>query len=163
MAAFTTTLPGQYISPIIETEGLPDQTVRYNIPASVLQIASSTTSGDTLTVTLGSTPSSWVATGAYVVLSQLFNPASVTSLTCSFGTTTNAACFLASASISAASWSVIQPTTGLNTVASIANATATASLSTTAVLTIQGAAGFNAVTSGFMQFVLTVKDLTQLY
>lgn len=163
MATITVALPGQYITPLLEPETLGVTTLRYNIPASVLQVASSTTSGDIVNLTLGTTPSSWVATGAYAVLNTLFNPASVTSITMSLGTTTNAGCFLASTSVSGASNSVIQPSTGVNTVAVVANATATSILTTQAVFTIQGAAGFNAVTSGYMQVFLTIRDLTQMY
>ena len=163
MATITVALPGQYITPLLEPEALGVTTIRYNIPASVLQVASSTSSGDIINLTLGTTPSSWVATSTYAVIGQLFNPASVTSITMSLGTTTNAACFLAATSVSAASNSIIQPSTGLNTVASIANSTATSVLTTQAVFTIQGAAGFNAVTSGYMQVFLTIKDLTQMF
>ena len=69
MAAYTTTLAGQYISPLVLPEQQNDFTVRYVLPYTAMSVASSATSTDTLTVTLGTTTANWVCSGAYAFTS----------------------------------------------------------------------------------------------
>jgi hypothetical protein len=161
MANFTVALGGTYISPLITPESPGNITTRYIIPYSVINIATSTASGDTVTVTLGSTPTYWIGSRAYAFIASSFT--GVSSITMSLGTTTNAVCFLASTSVSAAVGTVVAPSTGINTVASIANAQASASLTTEAIFTTLSTSGFNAVASGQVEIVLTVVDLQQTY
>ena len=159
MANYTVALAGTNISPLVTPESPGSITTRYIIPYSVINVASSTASGDTVTVTLGSTPTYWMGSRAYAFIASSFT--GVSSITMSLGTTTNAVCFIASASVSAAVGTVI--TTGANTIASVANGQASASLTTEAIFTTLSASGFNAVAAGQVEIVLTVVDLQQTY
>jgi hypothetical protein len=72
MANFNVTLAGQYITPLITPEQQNDFTQRYDIPYTVLTSTSSATSGDTVTVLLGTTPTAWVIAGCMGYLSGYF-------------------------------------------------------------------------------------------
>lgn len=164
MANFNVTLPGQYITPLVTPEQTNDFNVRYDIPFSVLQVVTSTTSGDTVTVLLGTTPTAWIAAGAMGYVAASFAGTSVTSISVAFGTTTNSTCFLASTNVCGVSQGLaITPTTGINSVATVANAQATSSVQMEAVVTIQGSGGANGISSGFLQLFVDIRDLTQPY
>lgn len=162
MANFNVALPGQYITPLTFNENLNDYSVRYNVPFSVLQVASSTTSGDTVTLSLGTTPTNWVVPAAYAWVGTQFVGASVTSMAMTLGTTTTANAFLASTAVTSASGTLIQATNGINTVNTPTSSTGVASVTTQAVFTLQGA-GANALSAGFVQIVLQSRDLTATY
>lgn len=164
MANFNVTLAGQYITPLITPEQVNDFSVRYDVPYSILQVATSTTSGDTVTLLLGTTPTTWVAGGAMAYVASSFSGTSVTSISVAFGTTTNSTCFLASTNVCGVSNGLtIAPTNGINTVNTFANAQATSSVQMAAVVTIQGSGGANGISSGFMQLFVDVRDNSQPY
>ena len=163
MANFNDTLPGQYITPLITPEQQNDFTQRYDIPYTVLTSTSSATSGDTVTVLLGTTPTAWVIAGCMGYLSGYFTGSAVTSLNFTFGTTTNATCLLASTSVTGTVNGLpIVSTNGINSVATVANAQGTGVSQMEAVFTIQGA-GATALTSGFIQLFVDLRDCTQPY
>lgn len=164
MATYTTTLAGTYITPLITPEQLNDVSVRYNIPYTAINIASSTATADVVTLTLGTTPTNWVVPSAYTWITAGFTAASLTSLAMTVGTTTNVACFIASSNVSGAvTGNLVQATNGINTTNVAASSTGTASLAVVAQFTITGAAGFNSLTSGYVQVNLQYKDLTNMW
>ena len=164
MATFTTSLTGSNITPLTFNEVTNDFSVRYNIPYTAINIATSTATGDVVTLNLGTTPTNWVVPGAYGWVATGFTAASLTGLSVTVGTTTNVACFLASTQVSGAvTGNVIQATNGINTTNVAASSTGTAAVTTVAQFTITGAAGFNSLTAGNIQLYMQYKDLTGTY
>jgi hypothetical protein len=161
MANYTVALAGANISPLILPErstGGGAFTARYQIPYTVFQAAGSSASADTITVTLGTTPTTWIATSLLVDIPVAFaGSAAASSFGCTIGTTTTATAFASSFSILTAG--VYQPPNGPGTVATPASSTGVASVTFQAVLTCT--CGFaSSFTTGFMTILLGLYDPT---
>lgn len=164
MANFNVTVPTSYFTPLVYPEQSNDFNLRIDIPYSLIQNASSTTSGDTVTLLLGTTPTYWVGAGAMAYVPTPFSGTSVTSISVAFGTTTNSTCFLASTNVcGVATGYAIVASTGINSVNTVANAQAQSALQMEAVVTIQGSGGANGVSAGFLQLFVDLRDLSQSY
>ena len=167
MATFSSTLSSAYITPLLVPEnGVGDITVRYQIPYTQINVASSTTSGDVYTLILGTlgaiAPTSWAVGAAYGVVVSSFTGSSVTSLTVAYGTTTTTTAFLAATAVTSAAGTVIQSTNGINAVNLPASSVGTAQITQVATFTILGA-GFNALTSGYIVLNLSATNPLQEY
>lgn len=115
-------------------------------------IAYGTGSTDTVTMTLGNSPASFVIDKAAVNVSTAF--AGTTALTIIVGTTTDTDNFIASTSILTAG--LIQPSTGKNTVATIAGSTGTAAKSLVATFTNATGGSPSALTAGELDIYLSI-------
>lgn len=161
MANYTVALPGANISPLIlpERGSVPgDFTTRFFIPYTLLQSAGTSASADTVTVTLGTTPTNWIASSLLVDIPVAFaGSAAASSMTMTIGTTTTATAFASSFSILTAG--VYQPPNGPGSVATPASATGVTSVTFQAVLTCTS--GFaSSFTTGFMTILLGLYDPT---
>lgn len=159
MANFAVTLPGQYITPLTLNEQRNDLNIRYTIPYTVVAVASSTGSSDTITVTLGSTPLNWVVSGAYAYVGTAF--AGTTALTMTVGTTTTVSAFLASTTVLTAG--LIQPSTGINATNLPANSTGTSSVVIEAIFTNATGGSPSSLTSGVLEILISMTDLNSVY
>lgn len=121
-------------------------------------IACGTGSSDTVTLTLGTTPTRWVCTRAIANVVTAF--AGTTSFVMIVGTTTGTSCFLASTVVSTAG--LIQPTTGANTTSTIASSTGSAAVIYKAIFTNATGGSPSALTAGELFIYLNIIDLDQL-
>lgn len=160
MAAYTYTLPGAYVSPLVLPEQRNDFTVRYSIPFSQITVASSATSTDTLTVTLGTTTANWVCSGAYGFLSPQV-AGGIGGLAMSVGTTTTVSAFLASTAVTSSAATFLQPTTGLNTTNLPANSFGSSSVGIVAVFTASVSGTMSSYTAGNIEIFLAMSDPSQ--
>lgn len=161
MANYTVALPAANISPLILPESARgDYTVRYQIPYSVIQGATSAlSSGDTVTVTLGTTPTNWIATGLLVDIPTAFAGSSGnSSVSMTIGTTTTATAFASSFSLLSAG--VYQPPNGPQSVATPSASTGTSAVTMQAVIT-STCGSVTSFTTGFMTILLGLMDPTQ--
>ncbi len=159
MANYTVALAGANISPLIRPEqSQGGYTMRYQIPYTAISVSGASASADTATVTLGTTPTTWIASSLLVDIPVAF--AGVSALTCTIGSTTTATAFASSFSVLTAG--VYQPPNGPNTVATPASSTGVASVTYQAVFTIGAGTSGNlaTLTSGFMTILLGLYDPT---
>lgn len=162
MANYTVALAATNISPLILPEGaVGDYNIRYQIPYTVFQAAGSSASADTVTVTLGTTPTTWLATGLLVDIPVAFaGSAAASSMTLTIGTTTTATAFASSFSLLTAG--VYQSPNGAATVATPSAATGTTSVTMQAVLTCT--CGFaSSFTTGTLSILLGLIDPTDIH
>ncbi len=158
MANYTVALPGANISPLIKPEMTNGYTQRYYIPYTIFQAAGTSASADTVTVTLGTTPTNWLVDAILVDIPVAFaGSAAASSMSMTIGTTTKATAFASSFSILSAG--IYQPPNGANTVATPASSTATSAVTMQGVLTCT--CGFaSSFTTGFMTILLSLIDPT---
>lgn len=109
-------------------------------------------SSDTVTLTLGVLPSTWVVNNALVNVSTAF--AGTTAFTVVVGTTTTTNAFITSTSVKTAGV-IGTPLTG-----ALTNATATASKNLVAVFTNATGGSPSALTAGALDIYLNIVDLT---
>lgn len=116
-------------------------------------VAYGTGSSDTVTVTLGTTPATWVVTDAAVNVTTAF--AGTTALTMTVGTTTSATAFIGSQSIL---------TAGVKSSATLATnaVSGTAAVSLTAVLTNATGGSPSALTAGEMDIYLHLLNTNNM-
>ena len=107
---------------------------------------------DTVTLTLGVLPSTWVVNNALVNVSTAF--AGTTAFTVVVGTTTTTNAFITSTSVKTAGV-IGTPLTG-----ALTNATATASKNLVAVFTNATGGSPSALTAGALDIYLNIVDLT---
>ena len=158
MAALTATLSPTRISPLVMPERLSDFTVRYFIPYSDIALASATSSTDSLTLTLGTTPTTWTVQGALAYIYPAF--AGTTALTCTVGTSTTPNAFLASTSVlTAGAW---QPANGAGSVNTPASSQGVAAINLVAVFTNATGGSMSSLTAGGLEILLSVIDPTIL-
>lgn len=160
MANFTVALPSANISPLIMPErgsNAGDFSIRYQIPYSVVAVATSTGNADTITVTLGVTPTNWLVSGLLVDIPVAY--AGTTALTCTIGTTTTATAFASSFSV--LTTGVYVPPNGTGSVATPSAATGTSSVTMQAVFTNATGGSPSGLTTGFMTVLLSLFDPTQ--
>lgn len=160
MANFPLTILGSRISPLILPEnGRGGKSIRYLVYYNDINVASATGNADTITLTLGTTPTNWVVSSAYAYVQTAF--AGTTAFTMVVGTTTTTDAFLASTSV--LTQGLIQPATGINTTHTIASSTATSSLSMVAVFTNATGGSPSALTAGVMELTLSIINLDGFY
>ena len=155
MADTAITINPNRVSPL----SLEEQTATgFNAKFKVLyyDIAYGTGSSDTVTLTLGTTPTKWIVDKAMVNVTTAF--AGTTALTITVGTTTNASAFVTSTSVL---------TAGAIGVAGFVPAAVTASSATSAVsmkATFTNATGGSpsALTAGALDIYLSVDNAAQL-
>lgn len=118
-------------------------------------IAYGTGSTDTVTMTLGATPAKFIIDRAMINVSTAF--AGTTALAVIAGTTTTTNGFIASASVLTAA--VLQPSTGINTLATIASGTATAAKNMVMTFTNSTGGSPSALTAGELDLYLAIHSL----
>lgn len=161
MANFNVTLPGQFISPLVNTEQKNDYTVRYSIPFSYLALQTQASgSTDTLTVTLGNTPVNWNVSGIYAYLNPVF-AGTTGGLAMAVGVTGTVGAFLSSVSV--LSGAFLQPATGPNTTATIASSQGATSTAIIATFTNSVSGSIPGVTSGNVEILISLNDLNLVY
>ena len=111
-----------------------------------------TGSSDTVTLTLGTTPATWIVDAAVGIITTAF--AGTTAFTVTVGTTTNVACILPSTSTLTAG--LVQPTTGPFQVATVTQATGTSSIGLVAVFTNATGGSPSALSAGALDIYLSI-------
>jgi len=160
MANYSTTIAGSRVSPlIIPEQDLGGSTVRYLVYYNDINLASATTATDTVTLTLGTTPTNWVCNSAYAYVGTAF--AGTTAMTMIVGTTSITSCFLQSTSILTAGF--IQPTGGTSVPAVVTSAVGTSAVGIQALFTNATGGSPSALTAGVLEIFLGIRDLTQFY
>lgn len=162
MANYAVTIPGANVSPLILPErsaNAGDFAIRYQIPYTLLQSAGTSASADTITITLGTTPTNWLANGLLVDIPVAFaGSAAASSITATIGTTTTATAFASSFSLLAQG--VYVPPNGTGSVATPSASNGTSAVNMTMVVTCT--CGFaSSFTTGFMTILLGLFDPTQ--
>lgn len=160
MANYPLTLPGSNISPLILNEraqGPGDFTIRYQVPYTVISTSGASTSGDTVTITLGTTPAPWLVCGLLADIPVAFTGGTAT-VSATIGTTTTATAFASSFSLTTAG--VYVPPNGTGSVATPASANGTTAVNMTCVVSLAGAGAATSFTSGFLNILLGVFDPT---
>lgn len=159
MANFNVTLPKTRFTPLIMPERANGFTHKFSVLYSDIAVAAASGATDTITVTLGSgTPARFIVTQAMAVISTLF--AGSGGLGVSVGSSVTPTIFLPATSVLAGS--VIQPTTGPNTIATPASGFGTTAIVPTAVFTNSVSGSPSTLTAGQLDIYLTILDLTQL-
>ena len=153
MANTTIIMPKSRVAVSIMPERTAGYTHRFQIKSS--DIACGTTNADTVTVTLGTTPTRWMVTRCIANVTTAFAGASANLLI--VGTTTGTSTFLASVTTLTAG--VLVPSTGPNTVATIASASGSAAVVMQAVFT--GGIPAN-LSAGQVDIYLSLIDLDTL-
>lgn len=116
-------------------------------------------SGDTVTLSLGSTPTgSWLVTQCVAVVTTAF--AGTTAFTVIVGTTTSTNCFLTSTSVLTAG--VISNTNGANAVNGVAASSGTTTIGFQALFTNATGGSPSALSAGAMDIFMTLVDPTKL-
>jgi hypothetical protein len=160
MANQNITISPTRVSPLILPEsGSRGATVRYTVDFSDIKIAALAAATDTVTVLLGNTPTRWVGVAAFAVVAVPF--AGPGGLSVIVGTTANPACLIPGGNALAAG--VIQPVTGVTTVANPGQATGIAAAPLQIVFTSSVSGGPAALTAGVYNLYLTILNPDTLY
>lgn len=145
------------VSPLSENEQAAfGMTHKYNVQYS--DIAYGSASADTVTLTLGTTPTKFIVDKAAVNVKTAF--AGTTALAIIVGTTGTTNGFIASTSVLTAAF--VQPSTGKNTLATIASGTATAATAFQATFTNSTGGSPSALSAGELDIYLSMRDSTRL-
>lgn len=154
MADTAITISPTRVSPLSEQERAA---TGFNYKATILStdIAYGTGASDTVTVTLGATPTAWYINRAGANIRTAF--AGITAATVVVGTTTTTNAAIASTSILTAAWLPQAAGVPFST-----NLTATAARNLVAVFTAAGTGGPAALTAGAMDVYLNIQDTTEL-
>lgn len=138
----------------------PERTLGYSHKFNVKfsDVACGTGNADTVTVTLGNTPTNWAVTRCIANVVTAF--AGTTSFNIIVGSTTGTSAFLASASVLSAG--LKQPSTGANTTSTIASSTGSSSVVYKAIFTNASGGSPSALTAGELNIYLNMIDLDQL-
>lgn len=131
-------------------------TNRYNVLYSDVAYGSGST--DTVTMTIGTTPTLWVVKSAIVNVTTAF--AGTGALTISVGTTGTATAFIAATSVASAG--LIQATGGAGAVNTPASSTSTSATTLKAVFTNATSGSPSALTAGALDIYLELIDLSRL-
>jgi hypothetical protein len=121
-------------------------------------IASGTGSTDTVTMTLGTTPATFIVDKAAVNVTTAF--AGTGAMTVIVGTTVDDDAFVASASILSAG--IKQPTTGMNTTSNIANSTGVAAVPMKATFTNATSGSPSSLTAGSLDIYLSITNTARM-
>lgn len=154
MADTAITISGSRVVPLSEQERAA---TGFNVRFRVLStdIAYGTGSSDTVTMTLGATPTSWLIDKAGVNITTAF--AGITAATIIVGTTTSTAALISSTSILTAAF-----LNQVSTVPVLTNTTATAAKNLVATFTAAGTGGPAGLTAGQLDIYLRILDASQL-
>lgn len=156
MADYPITLSTTRRSVLTDVERINGFSHKFTIPYSDVAVSTATTSADTVTVTLGSTPALWLIDKACVNITTAF--AGTTAMTINVGTTSATSTFITAISVLTAG--LLQPTTGINTTATISTSTATASKSLVAIFSNTTGGSPSALTAGSLDIYLSINDMT---
>jgi hypothetical protein len=160
MANYSTTIAGTRVSPLIIPEmDVAASTVRYLVYYNDINLASATTATDTVTLTLGTTPTNWVCNSAFAYVGTAF--AGTTAMTMIVGTTSITSAFIASTSILTAG--LIQSANGLAAPNVVTSAVGTSAVGIQALFTNATGGSPSALTAGVLEIFLGIRDLTQFY
>ena len=151
MANIAVTLARARATPLSNVEGgITESTIRYTIPYTDINQGPGAT--DTVTLTLGTTPASWMVTSARVWVQTAF--AGTGGFAINVGTAASASAFVASASVLTAG-----EIGGVSTLATLANATGITAGTLQAVFTNSVSGSPSALTAGLLYIYLDVIDL----
>lgn len=154
MADTAVTLPSARISALSA-----DETANYGVSQKYTilysDIAYGTGSTDTVTVTLGTTPTSWYVDKAFVNVPTAF--AGTTALTVQVGTTSSTAAFVSAQSV--LTTGVLEQT---STLPVLTNATATSAVNLVAIFTNATGGSPSALTAGALDIYLHVCNTNDL-
>ena len=156
MADTAVTLSSTRFTPLTNPERHNGFTHKWTIRYSDMAFGAGST--DTVTVTLGSTPSKWICTQAVAVLRTVF-AGTTGGLSIKVGATDDD---FALAAVSVLSGSVLQPSTGANTVAAPSGAFGASAQTLKAIFTNSTSGSPAGVTSGEIDIYLSLVDLTKL-
>lgn len=156
MADTAVTLSAARFTPLTNPERHNGFTHKWTIRYSDIAFGAGST--DTVTVTLGTTPTKWICSQAVAVLRTVF-AGTTGGLTVKIGATDDD---FAIAAVSVLSGNVLQPSTGPNTVAAPANAFGVAAQTLKAIFTNSVSGSPAGVTSGEMDIYLSLVDITKL-
>lgn len=158
MADYPIKISKQRVAIESNPERLNGFTNKYTVKYTDIALASATGSTDTVTVTLGTTPTLWAATRAIANVTTAF--AGTGGLALTVGTSGSTAAILASASVLTAG--LKQNTNGVNSVATPTAATSTASASLVATFTNSVGSSPSVLSAGELDIYLNVLDLAKL-
>lgn len=156
MADTAVTLSPARFTPLTNPERHNGFTHKWTIRAADIAFGAGST--DTVTVTLGTTPAKWICTRAMAVLRTVFG-GTTGGLAVKIGATDDD---FAIASVSVLSGSVLQPSTGANTVAAPSGAFGTSAQTLKAIFTNSTSGSPAGVTSGEMDIYLSLVDITEI-
>lgn len=152
MANTAVTISRAKVSPLSETEwSLGENTVKFHVDYTDVNFG--TTSTDTVTMTLGSTPGKWYAQNAKVNVTTAF--AGTTAFSLIVGTTSSTNAFITSASLTAVS--IIGSPLGNQ----LTNANGQSAVSLVATFTNATGGSPSALTAGAADIFLGLVDTTQ--
>lgn len=158
MADYPITIAKSRVTIESNPERLNGFTNKYTVKYSDIALSSATGSTDTVTVTLGTTPTVWAANRAVANVTTAF--AGTGGLALTVGTSGSTAAILASASVLTAG--LKQNTNGMNSVATPTSATSTASASLVAVFTNSVGSSPSVLSAGELDIYLNILDLAKL-
>lgn len=158
MADYPITIAKSRVTIESNPERLNGFTNKYNVKYSDIALSSATGSTDTVTVTLGTTPTVWAASRAVANVTTAF--AGTGGLALTVGTSGSTAAILASASVLTAG--LKQNSNGMNSVATPTSATSTASASLVAVFTNSVGSSPSVLSAGELDIYLNILDLAKL-
>lgn len=148
MANTAVTISRAKTSPLsIDEAAITENTIKFHVDFS--DVAFGTTSTDTVTMTLGATPTSWIYQNSKVVVTTPF--AGTTAFTLNVGTTSSTSGF-----ITAQSTTVVANMLGVAT-----NLTGTSSVSLVAIFTNATGGSPGALTAGALDIYLSLYDTTR--
>lgn len=158
MADYPITIAKSRVTIESNPERLNGFTNKYTVKYSDIALSSATGSTDTVTVTLGTTPTVWAASRAVANVTTAF--AGTGGLALTVGTSGSTAAILASASVLTAG--LKQNSNGMNSVATPTSATSTASASLVAVFTNSVGSSPSVLSAGELDIYLNILDLAKL-
>lgn len=156
MANTNVTLSNERKNIFSNQEKLIKFTHQFNIKHT--DIAFGTGTEDTVTVSLGNTPSWFIVNAAAMRVNTAF--AGTTALTAQVGTTTDPNNFIADTSVKTVAF--VQPSTGMNTLATIAGSTATAAVELIVTFTNATGGSPSALTAGDLDVFLAIADVNTI-
>jgi len=160
MADTAITISKTRVTPLTANERENGYNMKFKVKYS--DIACGTGATDTVTLTLGTTPTRWVITRGLAIVTSSFVGTGTQTFAVTVGTTSpsDVDSILPSASVLTAG--VIQATTGPNTCAAPANCTGVATSTIKAIFTNAAAGSPSALTAGEMDIYLNVLDADKL-
>jgi hypothetical protein len=156
MADTAITISDDRVSILSNQEILTGFTHKFKVLYS--DVALGTGSTDTVTMNLGATPARFIVSQAAVNVTTAF--AGTSTITLQVGKTGTLNNFIADTSVKTIAF--IQPSTGMNTLATIAGSTATTATNLVATFTNAGGGSPSALTAGELDIYLAVRDTTRL-
>lgn len=160
MADTAITISDTRVTPLTSSERLNGYNMKFNVRYS--DIACGTGATDTVTLTLGTTPTRWMIPRAVAVITSSFVGTGTQTFAVTVGTTSPSDVDSILPSTSTLTAGLIQATTGPNTCAAPANCTGVATSTIKAIFTNAAAGSPSALTAGEMDIYLYVQDLDKI-